>query len=271
MTDRASLRIEREGAIATIVLNRPERRNAADRAMIGELGAAVEALSADTGVRAIILTGADTSFCAGWDRGAIAAMAGADAASLEAMFADNEADLARLRGCRRPTIALVNGPVAGFGMSLVAACDFAIAADSATFHLPEAALGLVPAVVAGDMLRVMGARRAFDWLALADRRDPEAARQAGLVRAVVPADALTEAGMALAQTLAAVPGDTLATLKAMLARLADAPAEDWPSLTVGGAVAALQRVAQATNNKNENKSMERDHAREGSDERTVRA
>lgn len=78
-----------------------------------------------------------------------------DDAAITHAFDENGQALSRLRDAALPTIVLVNGPAAGFGMSLVASQDFAIAAEDATFHLPEAAIGLVPAAVAQDMLRVL--------------------------------------------------------------------------------------------------------------------
>lgn len=243
MPDASPIRYQVEGRVVVLTLDRPERRNAADRALVAALVAAIDRAEADETIQALILTGAGASFCAGWDLDDILAMGAIDEASLAAMFDANARALTRLRDAALPTIALANGPVAGFGMSLVANCDFAIAAADATFHLPEAAIGLVPAVVAQDMLRVLGPRAAFDWLALADRRDADAAYRAGLVRAVVPAPELTEAGRALAARLAGMPEGAVAETKTLLRRLDRAPPDERQALTVDGAVAALRSPA----------------------------
>lgn len=229
--------------MAMLTLDRAERRNAADRTMIAALVDAIGRAEADPDVRALVLTGAGVSFCAGWDLDDILALGVSDDAAIAHAFDENGQALSRLREAALPTIAWVNGPVAGFGMSLVASCDFAIAVEDATFHLPEAAIGLVPAAVAQDMLRVLGRRAAFDWLALADRRDAAAAYRAGLVRAVVPTADLAAAGHALAARLAGMPAGTLANTKQLLRTLDQAPVAERHALTVDGAVAALKSPA----------------------------
>lgn len=225
--------------VAALTLNRPERRNSASRALVEALNAAIERAERDSDVGALIITGEGDSFCAGWDLDEIVVMASLDRQALWDQFDANGRVLDRLAASELPSIALVNGPVAGFGMSLVARCDFAIAAEEATFHLPETALGLVPAIVAQDMLRVMGRRTAFDWLALADKRTARDAQRAGLVREVVPRAALATVGSALGARLAAMPIGVVGGLKQLLLQLDAAERDQHHDITVEGAVAAL--------------------------------
>ena len=243
MASAPAIRVESASGVATITLARPRRQNAADREMVDAIGAAVREVEGDPDVGALILTGEGTSFCAGWDLDDILAMGVLEAEALAEAFDANGRVLAMLADTRLPTLALVNGPVAGFGMSLVARCDFAIAAEGATFHLPETALGLVPAVVAQDMLRVMGRRAAFDWLALADRRDAAAAMASGLIGRVVSPAELETTGRSMAERLAKMPPGTIGELKNLLARLEEASPGQHHELTVSGAVAALQSDA----------------------------
>lgn len=243
MAAPSPVRVESANGVATITLARPQRQNAADREMVDAIGQAIQKAEADRSIGAMILTGEGTGFCAGWDLDDIVSMGGLGAEALADAFDSNGRVLAALRQTRFPTLALVNGPVAGFGMSLVAQCDITIAADDATFHLPETALGLVPAVVAQDMLRVMGRRAAFDWLALADRRDAAAAMAAGLIGRVVSAGDLKKTGRLIAERLVAMPPGTISELKSLLARLEQLPDEQHHQLTVSGAVAALQSDA----------------------------
>lgn len=240
MADTSPVRYQATGGIASITLARADRRNAVDRAMLSAFAAALEQAEADETVDALIVTGDGRSFCAGWDLDDILALGELDEQALKRAFDDNCRVLSQLSGTRLPTVALINGAVAGFGMSLVARCDFAVAARDATFHLPEAAIGLVPAVVAQDMLKVMGRRTALDWLALADKRDAQAALSAGLIREIVEPSHLSATGQALAERLAAIPRQVFGEVKHLLGELENAPGERWHDLTVSGAVAALQ-------------------------------
>lgn len=243
-----------DGAVAAVTLARPERRNAADRDMLAALEAAIDQAEGAGEVRLLTVTGAGSAFCAGWDVADLSRLASLDAEQLAAEFAANARVLDRFSTSPLPTLALVNGPVAGFGVSLVARADFAIAAEHATFHLPEAALGIVPALVAEDLVAALGRRAAFDWLALADRRSAAAALAAGLVRQVVPGTELAAQADALAAALAAAPRGVLAELKGLTARLAaDADADARRRLVIAGAVAALQ--ARRTQDEIQRKNM----------------
>ena len=134
-----------ERGVARLTLDRPERHNAFDGTLIGAIHAAVDRLTHDPAVRAIVVTGAGKSFCAGADLGHMQVMS---AASEEANYTDALAlaqMLAALDACSKPLVARVNGDAFGGGVGLIACCDIAVGLADARFALSEVRLGLVPA------------------------------------------------------------------------------------------------------------------------------
>jgi methylglutaconyl-CoA hydratase len=185
--------LQRRGAIAWLALARPEVHNAFDAGLISALNTMLDALAADNGVRALVLTGQGSTFSAGADLHWMRGMA-------KATEAENLADsleLARLMRTLnffpRPTIARVNGSAYGGGVGLVACCDIAIGVEGAKFSLSEAKLGLVPAVISPYVVAAIGARQARKLFQTAEVFEaPEAAR-IGLLHRCVPAAELDEA------------------------------------------------------------------------------
>jgi enoyl-CoA hydratase len=145
------------GAGALVTLNRPEKRNALSVAMRYELAETFEALSADPDVSAIGLTGAGLAFCAGMDT----TQFGGDEAHRRQLVDSSLRVFAAVTECRKPTVALVNGPALGGGFALALVCDVRVAAPSARFGFPELgrsippaygpAAGALPAAVARDL------------------------------------------------------------------------------------------------------------------------
>ena len=152
--------IERSGAAATLWLNRPERHNAFDDALIAELSAKLVELAADDSVRVVLLAGRGKSFSAGADLGWMKRMAGYTAAENEADAAAMAEMLHRLDSLPKPTIALVQGAAMGGGVGLVAACDIALAAEDAQFALSEVRLGLIPAAISPYVIAAIGPQAA---------------------------------------------------------------------------------------------------------------
>lgn len=185
--------LQRRGAVAWLALARPEVHNAFDAGLIGALNTVLDALAADDGVRALVLTGQGSTFSAGADLHWMRGMA-------KASEAENLADsleLARLMRTLnffpKPTIARVNGSAYGGGVGLVACCDIAIAVEGAKFSLSEAKLGLVPAVISPYVVAAIGSRNARKLFQTAEMFEaPEAAR-IGLLHRCVPAAELDEA------------------------------------------------------------------------------
>ena len=176
--------------VATLTLNRPDRHNAFDDALIAAVTDALEGLASRPDVRAVVLTGAGRSFSAGADLGWMARMATygkaenlADAAALARM-------LHTLDRLPKPTVAVVNGPAYGGGVGLVACCDVALASERATFALTEVKLGLTPATISPFVVNAIGARHARRYFTTAEPIPAARAREIGLVHEVVPAEEL---------------------------------------------------------------------------------
>jgi methylglutaconyl-CoA hydratase len=177
-------------AVRTITLNRPEVRNAFNDEVIAELKAAFEQAAQADPVRCVVLAAEGPAFCAGADLNWMRRMADytrednlADAGQLAAM-------LQAIYTCPKPTMARVQGDVYAGGMGLVAACDMAVAVESAQFCLSEVKLGLIPATIGPYVIRAMGARAAHRYFLTAERFGAAEAQRIGLVHEVVSADGL---------------------------------------------------------------------------------
>ncbi|MFC4728821.1 enoyl-CoA hydratase-related protein [Coralloluteibacterium thermophilus] len=228
MTDALSgtdgLRIERDGAVARLVLARPALHNAFDDALIAALTAALSALDADPDVRAVVLAGDGPSFSAGADLNWMRRMA---VASEEENRSDAEG-LARLMrsldALSKPTIARVHGAAFGGGVGLVACCDIAIGVPEAKFGLTETRLGLVPAAISPFVVAAIGARQARRWFQTAEVFDAAEAHRIGLLHQVVEPDALDAAVARQCALLAKAGPLAVAEAKRLVARVAAGPA-----------------------------------------------
>ncbi len=183
-----------KNGVATITLNRPERHNAFDDMLISRLQQILNDLNGDSNVRVIVLAAKGKSFSAGADLNWMRKMAGY---STEENYTDALAMAEcfnTLATCRKPTIALVQGAAIGGGVGLVAACDIALAANTASFCLSEVKLGLIPAVISPYVNRAIGKRAAQKYYLTAERFSCDEAMRIGLVHAVVqPAELLNSA------------------------------------------------------------------------------
>lgn len=198
------LKLDRDASgVVTITLDRPEAKNALSGALVAKLAETLTALAGDASVRAILLTGSGSVFCAGAD---IGEMRAAGAATPE----QNEADSRRFAGMLetlerqpQPTIAIVNGAAYGGAVGLIAACDIALAARSARLALSEVRLGLVPAMISPYVIRAIGARQARRWFLTGEAMDAATAERIGLVHQAVDDAALPAAASALVDALLA--------------------------------------------------------------------
>ncbi|HEX8740499.1 MAG TPA: enoyl-CoA hydratase/isomerase family protein [Casimicrobiaceae bacterium] len=177
-------------AVATLTLARPEVHNAFDETLIAHLFAHLAALDTDPAVRVVVLAGAGKSFCAGADLDWMRRMAAFDHAANLADARGLAAMLHALDALSKPTIARVHGAAFGGGVGLVAACDIAIGAESATFALSEARLGLIPATISPYVVEAIGARAARRYFLTAERFGAAEAQRIGLLHEVVSADEL---------------------------------------------------------------------------------
>jgi len=183
----SGLRVERDGPVARITLDRPEVRNAFDAELIGELRTTFDSMAAESpdALRGVVLSGAGSVFCAGadveWMRSAIGmgvAENERDAAALHAM-------LAAVDRCPAPVIARVQGAALGGGMGLCAAADIVVATADATFGFTEAKLGIIPAVISPFVVAKIGESNARALFVTGQRFDAERALRIGLVHEVV--------------------------------------------------------------------------------------
>lgn len=240
MSGTTPVGLTQESPVARLTLNRPERRNAANRAMVDALGAHLDALVAMPDIQVLVLCGQPGAFCAGWDIDDLARLSQLDEGAAAAEFERNEAVLDRLESFPGLTIAAIDGPVVGFGLSLVARCDFAIATERSTFLAPELQLGLAPAVILRDLRRTLGARATMTWLLDAASRSASDAQAAGLIHAVCPNDGLAAASAVLERQAGGAPAGPLRHTKTMLRALASAPDAEARKMAVAGGVAALR-------------------------------
>ncbi len=180
-------------SVATVMLDRPEVRNAINAELIAALRDCFAALATDDAVRVIVLTGAGTVFSAGadvrWMQEAAHFTAEENAQDARALAAM----LATVDRCPKPVVARVNGAAFGGGAGLVACCDIAVAAEGARFSFSEVRLGIVPATIGPFVLRKIGASQARALFLTAERFDTARAREIGLVHAVVPTEELDAA------------------------------------------------------------------------------
>jgi enoyl-CoA hydratase/carnithine racemase len=195
------VKVEVAGRVATVTLDRPEALNAISTELAADLAEAVEPLATDPGVRAVVLTGAgERAFCVGAD---LKQRAGFDD---HGWFVQREVfrrGFAAVRRCPLPTVAAVAGFVLGGGTELALSCDLVVAADDATFGLPEVRLGLVPAGGGTQLLvRRVGRSVARDLVLTGRRVAATEALRLGLADRVVPRGEVLAAATALAAEMA---------------------------------------------------------------------
>ncbi len=173
-----------EGAVARLTLNRPEKRNALNDAVIAGLKENLKKAAADKNVRLVVIAGAGKDFCSGADLSALQKIAGAsvaenseDARSLLELFL-------LIRALQVPVVAAVTGRALAGGCGLATACDLVLASASARFGYPEVKIGFVPAMVMAILRRNVSEKRAFELITRGAEISAEQAREFGLVNQV---------------------------------------------------------------------------------------
>ncbi len=222
MSAPRTVTLAREGPVATLTLNRPDKLNALNEALLGELATALEEMDRDASLRVAILTGAgEKAFAAGADIEAMRDMSPARAKA----FADvGHAIGARIEGARFPVIAAVNGFALGGGCELALACDFIYASDRAKLGQPEVNLGVMPGFGGTQRLsRRVGIARARELCFTGDVIGAEEALRIGLVNAVVPHAELLARVAEVAKKIASRAPLAIAQCKRVLWRGADLP------------------------------------------------
>lgn len=234
--------IDATSGVNRILLDRPERRNALDAALVAELKEALSLAAADERVRVVSLAGNGPDFCAGADlrevqasteEGPLASLA--DAESLGELFI-------LMRRLDKPIVALVHGRALAGGAGLATACDLVVAARGARLGYPEVRLGFVPAMVMAILRRNVGEKRAFELVASGEPIGAEQARDIGLVNRVFDDDSFEEEAAAYVEELAGRSASALALGKRLL-RQTDGQAFE-AAIAAGAQVNALARLTE---------------------------
>jgi methylglutaconyl-CoA hydratase len=210
---------QRSAGVAQVTMSRPAVFNAFDEAMIGELDAAFAALNDDASVRVIVLAGEGKHFSAGAD---LQWMQRASLASLEWNVQDARrfaGMLYRIESAPKPTVARIQGAALGGGVGLACACDFAIAADNASFAVSEAKFGILPAVIGPYVTNAVGKRQAKQLALSTTRINAAQALGMGLVQTVATLDGLDAAVDATVTELLAGSPNAQREIKLLLGQL----------------------------------------------------
>ncbi len=237
------LRVERQDGVAILELNRPDKRNALNGALVAALADALAETAGDPDVRVVCLRGSGPDFCSGADLAELEAMA--SSGPVESMAdAQRLGDvLSALRRHPRPVVAAVHGKALAGGCGLATACDLVLARDDARFGYPEVHLGFVPAMVLSILRRKVGEARAFELVARGRRIDASEARDLGLVNRVFGADEFDGAVAAYLAELAALPPSGLELTKRLFYGVDGLSVDD--GIRRGAEVNALARLTEA--------------------------
>jgi enoyl-CoA hydratase len=202
MTDLAYIRVEWDGDLAVVIVDRQDKLNALNADVIAEIGEVFEGLRDDDNVRGVLLTGAgEKAFVAGADIGELAKM---DAVSGVGVSRQGQQVFAAIERFPKPVLAAVGGYALGGGCELALACHLRIASERARFGLPEVGLGIIPGYGGTVRLsRLVGLGRAVQMTLTGEMVGAEAAREMGLVSEVVPSGELLEKGKALLRKVTA--------------------------------------------------------------------
>lgn len=231
----------REGGVATITLNRPEKKNAISIRMIAELKQAIETVDLAADVKIVALRGAGKDFCAGLDLHELLESADLTPEENEQRAWELGEVFIALRKLPKVTVAIVEGRALAGGCGLASACDLVLAKAGARFGYPEINRGFVPAMVMTMLRRIVGEKVAFDLAATGRVVDAAEAERLGLVSRVLPAEAFEEEVTQFLTYLASLSASALALTKQQFYQL------DGLSLVDGIKLGAkVNAVARAT-------------------------
>jgi enoyl-CoA hydratase/carnithine racemase len=202
-----NLLVSTDGPAARITLNRPDKRNALSLELMQELVDALHAASANPDIRAIVIDAAGPAFSAGHD---LSEMIGREETFLDELFASCTQLMRTIHEVRQPVIAKVHGIATAAGCQLVAACDLAVATDTARFATPGVKIGLFCSTPMVPVSRAVGRKRAMQMLLTGEPIDAATALDWGLVNQVVPADQLDAAVEHLVEAIARSSSYTVA-------------------------------------------------------------
>jgi methylglutaconyl-CoA hydratase len=217
----STLLLESSGNLATITLNRPDKRNAISAAMISELQSALDEIE-KSHARVGILTGSGKAFCAGMDLEMLSAIA-------QQSPSENQEDSRRMAKMFRriwsfpkPLIAAVNGAALAGGCGIATLCDFTLAVPESKFGYTEVKIGFLPAIVSVFLTRQIGEKRTRDLLLTGRIVEPTEAKEMGLINEIVLTEKLMERAKELAEVLIAASPSSLTRAKRLLTSAAAA-------------------------------------------------
>jgi enoyl-CoA hydratase/carnithine racemase len=188
-----------DGSVATVTLNRPQRRNALSLGLMLELIGCLDEIGRNREIRAVILAAAGKVFCSGHD---LSEMTGRDINEYRRIFDVCTELMTKIQSIPQPVIAQVQGIATAAGCQLVAACDLAVAAEEAAFATPGVKIGLFCTTPMVALTRSIGRKRALEMLLTGDLVDARTAADWGLVNRVVPAAELADAAQRMATKVA---------------------------------------------------------------------
>lgn len=229
MSDRVLVALA--GGILTGTLNRPEKKNAIDAAMIDGLYALLEQAELDATVRVVALRGAGNDFCAGMDLQELLASADHTVEENRAAALRFGGLFTRLRALPKPVVAVVRGRALAGGCGLATACDLVLASMSGQFGYPEVQRGFVPALVMNMLRRVTGEKIAFDLAATGRLLSATDAERVGLVSRVFPEEAFDQMVATVLEGLAGTSASALALTKQQFYALDGVSFEDGVRLS----------------------------------------
>lgn len=203
----AIVKVAREGAVAVLTLNRPEKRNALSLELMRELIAALREVGADAGVRAVVLAAEGKVFSSGHD---LSEMVGRSVVEYRELFDVCTELMALVQSIPQPVIARVQGLATAAGCQLAATCDLVVASDAAAFATPGVKIGLFCTTPMVALTRAIGCKRAMEMLLTGRLVDAATAAEWGLVNRVAPAAELAAATRELAAQVAASSSFTVA-------------------------------------------------------------
>jgi enoyl-CoA hydratase/carnithine racemase len=238
MTDSPFVLRSDTAGVATLMLNRPESRNALSIGMLRALRRALQDAEADPSVRVVVLAGTGPAFCAGHDLKEIRAEK-FDRSYAERLFAECAQVMLAVVRLDKPVIARVHGVATAAGCQLVASCDLAVAADGARFATPGVNIGLFCSTPMVALSRNVGRKAAMRMLLTGDLIDAEAALRSGLISEIAPEAELEIRTATLAAKIAAKSAPTLAIGKAAFYRQAEMPLDEAYAYAAGVMVANL--------------------------------
>ena len=237
---QARVLVTRRDGIATLTLNRPDKRNALDRRMIAELRAALEQCDLAADVRVVAVRGAGKDFCAGLDLDELLATADLPVEENERRAMELGEIFLALRSLPKITVAAVEGRALAGGCGLATACDLVVARAGAQFGYPEINRGFAPAIVMTMLRRAVGEKAAFDLVATGRLVVAEEAEQLGLISRMMPAEDFEDELRGLLSQLASFSPSALALIKHQFYQVEDLGFE--AGIRLGARVNAAARL-----------------------------